>query len=423
MSSEDRLLKLLEDAIVQHGGDLGGWTKRETGSLQLFDGRVTLRAKVDDHQSDSGQSVPGLVHTHIYATLHEHDDEVLDACVYGMADDAESALAQASVIWMTCVAGPIKSFIDGNPVCMTCQAGVQGGDPSEGFAQGDYGLPGLRAYVGPVVWRAMKDGSTADRLDDTKPWFRYAAESAAPRRVHLAKTTILAQGEKGWQRNLEIDGHDVSHSDPNWPAGISAPDAGYVLRYAVFEFPRNSTEITRRTELERTIRRFVQLTHTAESKEALMAQLEQEGFDPDISHEVESISSLAFGRLFFENRGIEYPTTVIRARENGDVELDVPLMSLPAFSRGRAVLAKMADTLSDEEYQSACFWSAESGGLLQIFEAHPDIDLSNVTLYPCVVPDRNVSDETMDTALATLQRVIDENKQNDQPAKPWWKFW
>jgi|GEM_PF-2335556 len=423
MTSEDRLLELIEDAIVQHGDDLGGWTKREAGSLQLFDGRVTLRAKVDDHEDDSGQSVTGLVHTHIFATLHEHDDEVLDACVYGMADDAKSALAQASVIWMTCVAGPIKSFIDSKPVCMTCQAGVQGGDQSKGFSEGDYGLPGLRAYVGPVVWRAMEDGSTADRLDDTRPWFRYAAESAAPRRVHLAKTTILAEGEKGWQRNLEIDGHDVSHSDPNWPAGIDAPAAGYVLRYAVFEFPRNSKEITRRAELERTIRRFIQLTHTAESKEALMAQLDEEGFDPELSHEVESISSLAFGRLFFERHGIQYPTTIIRALENGEVETDVPLMSLPAFSRGRAVLAQMAESLSEEEYQSACFWSAESSGILQIFEAHPDIDLSNVTLYPCMVPDRNASDETIDAALATLQRIADEEESAEQPSKPWWKFW
>ena len=43
MSDADRLLELIEEGIVQHGGDLGGWTRRNDQSLQLFDGRVTLR--------------------------------------------------------------------------------------------------------------------------------------------------------------------------------------------------------------------------------------------------------------------------------------------------------------------------------------------------------------------------------------------
>lgn len=46
MSDADRLLSLVEDAIVLHGGDLGGWTKHADGALQLFDGRVTLRAEL-----------------------------------------------------------------------------------------------------------------------------------------------------------------------------------------------------------------------------------------------------------------------------------------------------------------------------------------------------------------------------------------
>ena len=49
----DRLLDLIEEGVVEHGGDLGGWTRRHEDALQLFDGRVTLRAE-----------------------LHEEDDEV-----------------------------------------------------------------------------------------------------------------------------------------------------------------------------------------------------------------------------------------------------------------------------------------------------------------------------------------------------------
>jgi hypothetical protein len=45
MSGEEQLLDLIEQGIVGHGGDLGGWTRRDGETLQLFDGRVTLRAE------------------------------------------------------------------------------------------------------------------------------------------------------------------------------------------------------------------------------------------------------------------------------------------------------------------------------------------------------------------------------------------
>ncbi|MBW3599775.1 MAG: hypothetical protein KY475_21210, partial [Planctomycetes bacterium] len=195
MSDAGRLLEMIEEGVVGHGGDLGGWTRRSDEGLQLFDGRVTLRAELDDAEPSDEK---GMVHAHVLTTLHEHDDEVLDACLFGMGEGREAALGQAAVIWMTGVAGPIKSFLDNKPVCMTCQAGVADGDPSQGYSPGDYGLPGLRAYVGPSIARGF-DGDEEriqSALDDTKPWFRYAAESAAPRRTHLAKVTILCEDNR-----------------------------------------------------------------------------------------------------------------------------------------------------------------------------------------------------------------------------------
>ena len=274
----------------------------------------------------------GVVHAHVYTTLHEHDDEVLDACLMGMGDNREGALAQATVIWLTGVAGPIRSFLDGKPICMTCQAGVAGGDVSAGYSQGDYGLPGLRAYVGPAMARGLGN-AYLQALDDTKPWFRFAAESAAPRRVHLAKAIVISSGKSPWRRELEIDGHEVSHHDPDWPAGIEGPQFAYVTRFAVFEFPRNSAEIARRAELERTIRHFAEHFSAHESVDRLMEAMVGQGFDADLVHEVESVSTIAFGRIFFEQQGVEYAPTVIRARRDGRVEPGVPLMSLPAYSR------------------------------------------------------------------------------------------
>ena len=140
---------------------------------------------------------------------------------------------------------------------MSCQAGVADGDPSKGYCQGDYGLPGLRAYVGPSFGRGL-EGSIQTEMDDTKPWFRFASESAAPRRIHLAKVTIVSKGEEGWSRYLEIDGHEVSHHDPDWPAAARSSKFSYMTRFAVFEFGRDSTELHRRTEVDQTIRYFAE---------------------------------------------------------------------------------------------------------------------------------------------------------------------
>lgn len=117
MSDSHTLLERIEEGIAAHGGDLGGWTRRSDETLQLFDGRVTLRADLFD---DGPSARDGMVHAHVYATLHEHDDEVLDACLMGIGDNHEAALGQAAAVWILGVAGPIKSFLDNKPVCMTC---------------------------------------------------------------------------------------------------------------------------------------------------------------------------------------------------------------------------------------------------------------------------------------------------------------
>ena len=419
MSDTDRLLERIEEAIVAHGGDLGGWTRREAMALQIFDGRVTLRAEIMAAMPDAPE---GMVHGHVFATLHEHDDEVLDACLVGMGDNRDAGLAQAAFVWMTCVAGPIRSFLDNKPICMTCQAGVADGDASQGYSQGDYGLPNLRAYVGPFIARGFEGSNAQSALDDTKPWFRFAAESAAPRRVHLAKATILAQGKAGWRRELEVDGHDVSHVDPDWPVGVRGPEFGYLTRFAVFEFPRNSAEIARRAELERTIRHFAENYGKYENVDQLMNDMISQGFDAELVHEVESISTIAFSRTFFEPFGMQYPATIIRARRDGRVETDVPLMSIPAYTRARALAAKLSTTMDSSAFQALCLYNAESHVIMQWLEAAGDKpDPSQVKLFPLVVPDRGVSDATMNAAMAALSELVERSRIEKK--KPWWKFW
>ncbi|HXG09393.1 MAG TPA: hypothetical protein VNK04_06355 [Gemmataceae bacterium] len=419
MIDSERLLELIEQGVVKHGGDLGGWTRHFEGALQLFDGRVTLRAEVQD----PGPSAAGkAVHAHVLTTLHEYDDEVLDACLMGLGKNAKAALGEAALIWITGVAGPIKSFLDNKPVCMTCQAGVAGGDAAQGYSPDNYGLPGLRAYVGPAFARGFNDSRVQAALDGTKPWFRFAAESAAPRRVHLAKATVVSKGKEGWSRELEVDGHDVSHHDPDWPAGVRGPDFGYLTRFAVFEFPPNSAAIRRRAELERTIRYFAENFSRYDSADRLMEEMVRQGFDPDLVHEVESVSTIAFGRILFEQQGVRYSPTVIRARRDGRVETDVPLMSIPAYSRARALAVQLRETMKPDDFQMLCLYSAESNVILKAMEAEGDgFDFTELALFPCVVPDRGVSNQTMKAALATLDARVRRNRPPKK--KPWWKFW
>jgi hypothetical protein len=418
MSDPEQLLELIEQGIVEHGGDLGGWTRRADDTLQVFDGRVSLRAESKDREPSGPTAV---VHAHVFATLHEHEDEELNACLVGMGPDRRAALGQAAAIWITGVAGPIRSFMDNRPVCSTCQAGVQGGDVSKGYSHGDYGLPGLRAYVGPSISRGFNGKPVDPRRDDTQPWFRFAAESAAPRRVHLAKATVLS-GKEGWRRDLEIDGHDVSYHDSDWPAGAKSAGIGYMTRFAVFEFPRNSAEIARRAELERTIRHFAENFSKYESVDPLMAAMVEQGFDPELVHETESFSTIAFGRAFFEPHGVKYSPTIIRAREDGRVQTDVPLMSLPAYTRARALAVRLRETMPQGEFQSLCCYNAESNAILNAMNARGNkLDPSEWNMYPSVVPDPGVGKETMNAAMKALNDMIERNRPAKK--KPWWKFW
>ena len=49
---------------------------------------------------------------------------------------------------------------------------------------------------------------------------------------------------------------------------------------------------------------------------------------------------------------------------------------------------------------------SQKGDIVQAMESAGDqLDLTQITMYPCVVPDRGVSDQTMNAAMAVLQQV------------------
>ena len=105
-------------------------------------------------------------------------------------------------------------------------------------------------------------------------------------------------------------------------------------------------------------------------------------------------------------------------------------MSIPAFSRGRAAAAELRRTMSEHDFQTICLYNAESQAILQALEqAGGDVDLSKMSLFPCVIPDRDTSDATMDAAITELEATIRNQQTRNRPSKtaakrkPWWKFW
>ena len=425
MSLNKELLKLIHTAVVEHGGELGGKTKLAEDKLKIFDGRVTLRVNVETYPK-MGEIT--LVHCHVLATLHEFDNEILDACVTGFAEDTAAALGQAAFKWLTGVAGPIRSFIDDHPVCMSCKSGVEGGDLSAGFAPQDYGFKTLSAFVGPSLQTSFENQGQTNLTDDTLPWFQYAAESAGPKRVHLAKVTLEAQGDQGWKRQLEVDGHEVSHVEHDWPTGSAAPNVGSIVRYAVFAFPKTSGFIESRSNLDRAIEAFIRILTNLEGDDDPVQKMQEQGFPQHLIDQVDTISAVAFGRMYFEGRGLHYQPNAIRIRRNGKHEILVPLMGYPAYNRGRAILARMASEISKEKQQVIGLYGNESYHIYQLMTQGTDV--SQIPLPHCLIAELGCSDEQVAEGMALRKKYYAEIKANHantiaacEPTKPWWQFW
>ena len=79
------------------------------------------------------------------------------------------------------------------------------------------------------------------------------------------------------------------------------------------------------------------------------------------------------------------------------IQAGVPLMSIPAYSRARTLAVRLRQMMPKDDFESLCLYNAESNAILKAMKAAGDkLDLTKMKMYPCVVPDRGVSDQTMD---------------------------
>jgi hypothetical protein len=78
--------------------------------------------------------------------------------------------------------------------------------------------------------------------------------------------------------------------------------------------------------------------------------------------------------------------------------------------------------MPQDDFQSLCLYNAESNAILKAMQAEGDkLDLAKMKMYPLVVPDRGTSDQTMNAALETLNKLVERYRATQK--KPWWKFW
>jgi hypothetical protein len=153
-----------------------------------------------------------------------------------------------------------------------------------------------------------------------------------------------------------------------------------------------------------------------------MNAMVRQGFDPDLVQETESISTIAFSRALFEQCGVQFSPTIIRARRDGRVETHVPLMSIPSYSRARVIASELQETMAREDFRSLCLYNAESNAIMKAMEAEGEkLDLTQIKMYPCVVPDRGASEQTMSVALSKLDDLAGRNKSPEKKSR--WKFW
>jgi len=184
------------------------------------------------------------------------------------------------------------------------------------------------------------------------------------------------------------------------------------------------------SELDRAIERFAELYAHHQSVDELVDGMVDEGYSIDLVDEIEKVSTIAFGRAYFERAGIRYPETVVRARADGRIET-VPTASLPAFSRARAIAGRLATTMPEDEFRALCLYNAESQVIVQYLGSTNEPELSKIKMYPSVVPDRGASDATIERALSNAMppekpqppASFERPRRPRQKPKPWWKFW
>lgn len=399
------LLQVIRDELEKQGPTVVGHLVLTDETLSILDGKAKLSAVIHD---DPGAH-PAVAHCHIIADTSVQGGS-LDACVVGAHSDRREALADAGRTWVETVAAPFLSLMHARPVMEAAHF-----DGFEGW-----GVSGCHGFVGPIRARFFERPFDLAVFSDA-PVFEYAAEMAPPGAVHLAKVTLQAIGNGGWNRTLDVDGHSASHEDHPWDIGLAAPSQGIASIFAVFHYGDQPASIKARQKTDEAIRRFVSAFQATGNPEKAANYLRDEGIEADLVHQVATLAPLAFGRMVVASIGASCAPDFIRVRRDGTVEQNVRLMHQPVFARSMALTREF---MNGEFLDAVKRLSLESPEVRVINDALlSGSKPSNLKVSSPIIPDPEVSANAVERAIGRLRDCAQQNRTAVKIAKRWWKFW
>lgn len=389
MNESVAVLRAIYDELLHHGSRLTGTMSMSNGTISVLEGRATLRAVV---HNDEGTH-PSLAHGHVICDLDDDDSGHLDTCVVGINEDREQALASVGRSWVPLAAGPIFSHL--------LQRQVLGAGQFDD--RNSLGLVDCHGYFGPGISRMMPDGSDLSCFeDDELPVFDFAAQMAPAGNVHLVKVTLQANGEHGWQRNIEVNGHGASHNDPVWTPAGSAPTQGIVTQTAVFQPSDPIAWNDQRQQLDSAIRGFVTAFKTVDNSDEAADAIRQQGVPDHIISRVERFAPIAIGRVLLVKLGATFSSQFIRISVDGNVEEDKLLMREPAFARATILARELS---ADTELVEAMKTLAQGGSEVQAIHdmLQSGSQPQDLELFPPIVPDAGTPQDVVSRAVEELR--------------------
>ncbi len=389
MQETATVLKAIFAELSQHGSRLTGTIAQSNGSISVLDGRAHLRVVV---HHDKG-SHPSLAHGHVVCHIDGDDTSELDTCVIGISEDRERALHSVAATWVPLAAGPIFSHLLNRQV-------LGAGQFSE---SNSLGLAGCKGYFGAGITQMMSsDADLAAFEEDSIPVFDYAMHMAPPGRVHLAKVTLQANGENGWTRNLEVNGHRATHVDADWSPAGNAPRHGIFTQTAVFTFPAADDWLAERQQLDDTIREYAKAFQTVDNSGDAAALILRKGTNEPTVNRVLRFAPIAIGRVLLSKLGANFSDRYVRIQSSGEIEEGLHLMREPAFARATMIARELStDAEMIEPLKTLARENSEVQAITDMLQSGSRPE--ELQLMPPIIPDPGVSQDVLTTAVEELK--------------------
>lgn len=354
---------------------------------------------------------PAIAHCHVIAELQQPPG-TLDACVMGINQNRQLALADAAGSWVELVAGPLFSLLHNQSVLQAKKLD----------ADNLYGISGADAYVGPLRFR-MFDKPVDVNVVNESPMLDCVAAMAEPSDLHLVKVTLESKGAEGWVRNIEMDGHIANHADRPWRDLAAVRQSGVASRFAVVRFDNSAAWIAERQRLDDAIRRFVELYLEVADTHVAADRLRAEGIDEKLAHQIRELVPIALGRNLLAGLEIAFPPDYIRLRADGSIVPNLMLMSEPVFARASILDWRLREAGLGDAVKGLATSGAEFNAINNALNGGTSAEaLKNAMMMPLLVSDANVSQAAFQRGLQQAQAIW-EKQRPSRPQKPWWKFW